>query len=168
MSLTVTAPEPTTNQLPGLIDSHDAPTGGQIISFTIDDNVFGIDILCVREIRVWQPTTPLPNTPHFIRGVVNLRGIITPILDFRARLGRGETDATPTHVVIIVMVANRVFGLLVDTVSDIIDLKAEQVQPVPESITFSGDDVISNLATVGDQMISLIDLELIVGDLVHG
>src|SRR5438128_2316938 len=88
----------------------------QFISFTIGDESYGVDIMAVREIKVWSEITRLPEQPNFVRGVLNLRGAIVPIVDLRCRFGQGMTEATVLHVVIIVQIEGQLVGLLADRV----------------------------------------------------
>jgi purine-binding chemotaxis protein CheW len=108
----------------------------QLITFEIGDRRLGIDIMAVREIRAWSPATPLPNVPPHVRGVVNLRGVVLPVLDLRLRLGWGTTDPSARHVIIVVRIADQLQGIIVDAVSDIVTLVPDDIQPVPEV----GDD----------------------------
>src|SRR5215470_18911627 len=85
----------------------------QVVSFKVGEEHYGIDIQLVREIRAWSATTQLPNTPEFVRGVINLRGTIVPILDLRARFGQGQSEPTKAHVVVIVAIEARMVGMLV-------------------------------------------------------
>ena len=107
----------------------------QFITFTLDAQEYGVDIMRVREIKGWTETTALPQAPSYVRGVINLRGIIVPILDLRARFGMGATEPTRMHVVIIVITGTRTTGLLVDAVSDIISVEPETIRPVPQMDT---------------------------------
>src|SRR6267142_2631945 len=104
----------------------------QVISFAIGDDQYGVDIMAVREIKGWSEITHLPKQPEYVRGVLNLRGVIVPIIDLRCRFGQGKTEATPLHVVIVVQVGARLIGLLADRVLDILSFEANQVQPVPQ------------------------------------
>lgn len=104
----------------------------QYVTFNIADEEYGVDIMAVREIKAWTGTTRLPNVPQHMRGVINLRGVVVPIFDMRARFGLGETDATKTHVVIIVQVGSRIIGILVDAVSDIMTIAAGEIREVPQ------------------------------------
>ena len=115
---------PTMNQIAG--------EQTQFISFAIDDDQYGVDIMAVREIKGWFEITHLPNQPEYVRGVLNLRGVIVPIIDLRCRFGQGTTEATAMHVVIIVQVDTRLVGLLADRVLDIVSFSQSQVQPVPK------------------------------------
>src|SRR5271157_1593518 len=103
----------------------------QLISFAIGDDQYGVDIMAVREIKGWTEITHLPKQPDYVRGVLNLRGIIVPIIDLRCRFGQGVTEATPMHIVIIVQIGPRQVGLLADRVLDIVSQDASQIQPVP-------------------------------------
>jgi purine-binding chemotaxis protein CheW len=140
----------------GAIRAALAPT--QIISFAIDDDQYGVDIMAVREIKGWSEITHLPRQPDAVRGVLNLRGAIVPIIDLRCRFGQGLTDASPIHVVIIVQVGARQVGLLADRVLDIVSFDTNQVQPVPKIAQASRVDFLSGLVTVESAMIALIDL----------
>jgi len=135
-----------------------AATPAQIISFAIDDDQYGVDIMAVREIKGWSEITHLPRQPEAVRGVLNLRGAIVPIIDLRCRFGQGLTDASPIHVVIIVQVGARQVGLLADRVLDIVSFDPGQVQPVPKIAQASRIDFLSGLVTVDAAMIALIDL----------
>src|SRR5712671_8068324 len=103
----------------------------QFISFAIGDDQYGVDIMAVREIKGWSEITHLPKQPDYMRGVLNLRGVMVPIIDLRCRFGQGLTEATPIHIVIIVQVGSRPVGLLADRVLDIVSFEASQIQPVP-------------------------------------
>ena len=129
----------------------------QFISFTIEDEEYGVDIMAVREIKGWTEITKLPNTPHYMRGVLNLRGVIVPIFDLRCRFGQGETQATNLHVVIIVAVNERIMGILVDAVSDILTVKSTDVLPVPDAER--QDKFLSGLVTVDERMVALLQLD---------
>src|SRR3546814_11605926 len=103
----------------------------QLVSFTVGNEEYGVDIMAVREIRAWSETTPLPNTPEVVRGVINMRGAIVPIFDLRARFGMPRTEPTKYNVVIIASVSSRLVGLLVAAVSDIIPLNQDPIPPIP-------------------------------------
>ncbi len=141
----------------------DANAAAQFISFAIDDEYYCVDIIAVREIKGWTEVTRLPNQPTFVRGVLNLRGVVVPIIDLRCKFGQGLTDATPTHVVIIVQIEERLVGLLVDRVSDILQVDTERFQPVPQTCGLVGVDYLSGLVTVNEQMIALLDLHHLSG-----
>ena len=130
----------------------------EFLTFTLGAEEYGIDILKVQEIRGYDAVTTIVNSPPFIKGVVNLRGVIVPIIDLRCRFGQGLTEATPIHVVIIVQVGPRMVGLLADRVLDIVSFEAHQVQPVPKIAQASRIDFLCGLVTVENSLIALIDL----------
>jgi purine-binding chemotaxis protein CheW len=130
----------------------------QFISFTIGDEEYGVDIMAIREIKGWTASTELPNTPPFIRGVINLRGAIVPILDLRARFSAARTDASARHVIIVVAVGARVAGILVDAVADIISVSTSDIQPVPQLDQSGAAGFLTGLVTVEGRMVALLDL----------
>jgi purine-binding chemotaxis protein CheW len=130
----------------------------QFISFAIGNDQYGVDIMAVREIKGWTAITHLPRQPDYVRGVLNLRGVIVPIVDLRCRFGQGLTEATPLHIVIIVQIGSKLVGLLADRVLDIVSLDASQIQPVPRVVQSARLDFLSGIVTVEDAMIALIDL----------
>lgn len=149
-------------QARGLAMAAGAGAGGmvaQYITCTLGDAEYGIDILSVREIKGWSETTALPHAPDWVRGVINLRGIIVPILDLRARFGLGLTATTAMHVVVIIQTATRMAGLLVDSVSDIIAVAAEEVRAVPEIGTSVPERLLAGLIPREGGMVSLVSLD---------
>ena len=138
--------------------THSAPAQIQSISFAIGKDQYGVDIMAVREIKGWSDITPLPNQPEYVRGVLNLRGTMVPIIDLRCRFGQGLTETTPHHVVIIVQIGNRQVGLLADRVLDIVSFEPSSVQPVPQVSQGSLISFLSGLVTIDDAMLALIDL----------
>ena len=112
----------------------------------------------LREIKGWTEITPLPRQPQYVRGVLNLRGVIVPIVDLRCRFGQGLTQATALHIVIIVHIAGKPVGLLADRVLDIVSLDTTQVKPVPRVAQAQRLNFLSGLVTTEDAMIALIDL----------
>jgi purine-binding chemotaxis protein CheW len=130
----------------------------EFISFAIGDDQYGVDIMAVREIKGWTAITHLPKQPDYVRGVLNLRGVIVPIIDLRCRFGQGQTEATAMHIVIIVQIGARQVGLLADRVLDIVSQDASQIQPVPKIAQGSRIEFLAGLVTVDGAMIALIDL----------
>ena len=130
----------------------------QFISFAIGDDQYGVDIMAVREIKGWSDITHLPRQPEYVRGVLNLRGNIVPIVDLRCRLGEGLTATTPLHIVIIVQINGRQVGLIGDRVLDIVPVDANQIQPVPRTAQGTNTDFLSGLVSIDNTMIALIDL----------
>ncbi len=136
-----------------------AGTNRELLTFTLGNEEYGIDILKVQEIRGYDAVTTIANAPDFIKGVINLRGIIVPIVDMRIKFNLGKVSYDETTVVIILNVANRVVGMVVDGVSDVTTLKGDEIKPPPEF--GAGLDVryLEGLGTVGDRMIILVDIE---------
>jgi purine-binding chemotaxis protein CheW len=144
---------------PGPASGANASTSSsQFISFAIGDDQYGVDIMAVREIKGWTAITHLPRQPDYVRGVLNLRGVIVPIIDLRCRFSQGLTEATALHIVIIVQIGSKLVGLLADRVLDIVSLDATEVQPVPRVVQSARLDFLSGIVTVDDVMIALIDL----------
>ncbi len=135
----------------------------QFITFTLDAQEYGVDIMMVREIKGWTETTALPQAPHYVRGVINLRGIIVPILDLRARFGMGATEPSRMHVVIIVTTAARTTGLLVDAVSDIVSVEPGAIRAVPQMGQPIEESFLEGLVPLGDRMVTLVSLEGLIG-----
>lgn len=136
----------------------------QLVSFTVGNEEYGVDIMAVREIRAWSETTPLPNTPEVVRGVINMRGAIVPIFDLRARFGMPRTEPDKYNVVIIVSVASRIVGILVDAVSDIITINEDEIRAMPSMEQVNGVGFMEGLITVGERMVGLIGLERMFSD----
>ena len=135
-----------------------AATQNQFISFAIGDDQYGVDIMAVREIKGWSEITYLPRQPEYVRGVLNLRGTIVPIVDLRCRFGQGLTETTPLHIVIIVQIGGRQVGLIGDRVLDIVSVDAAQIRPVPRAAQDVTIDFLSGLVSIDGTMIALIDL----------
>ena len=131
----------------------------EFISFSIGDDQYGVTIMSVREIKGWSGVTHLPKQPDYVRGVLNLRGVMVPIIDLRCRFGQGMTEATSMHVVIIVQIGERLVGLLADRVLDIVSFEGSKIQKVPTVGGAAQADFLSGLITIDDAMIALIDLE---------
>ncbi len=139
----------------------ESPAGApmELIAFRIGDQEFCIDIMSVREIRGWTPATPLPHAPPFVKGVINLRGAVLPILDLSERLGLGETQASARHVVIVARIGRHLVGLLVDAVCDILTLRDGALQPTPEVACEAVRRFVKGLLPLEDRMVSMISLE---------
>ena len=150
--------QPNPNDWNGAGDSRSATTQTQFISFAIGDDQYGVDIMAVREIKGWADITHLPKQPEYVRGVLNLRGAIVPIVDLRCRFGQGLTETTPLHIVIIVQIGGRQIGLIGDRVLDIVSVDAAQIQKVPRTGHGETTDFLSGLVTHDNVMIALIDL----------
>jgi len=140
------------------------PTGptAQFITCTLGAAEYGIDIMAVREIKGWTETTAIPHAPAWIRGVINLRGVIVPILDLRARFGQPLTVPTPMHVVVIIQSGTRTAGLLVDAVSDIISVAPGEIRPVPEIGSEAPEVLLSGLVPLERGMVALVSLSQLI------
>jgi purine-binding chemotaxis protein CheW len=131
----------------------------ELLTFTLGREEYGMDILKVQEIRGYDAVTTIVNAPEFIKGVINLRGIIVPIVDMRIKFSLGNVTYNELTVVIILNVARRVVGIVVDGVSDVIALTADQVKPAPEFSSSMDTQYITGLGTVDDRMIIVVDIE---------
>ncbi|HEX5338493.1 MAG TPA: chemotaxis protein CheW [Gallionella sp.] len=131
----------------------------ELLTFTLGNEEYGIDILKVQEIRGYDAVTTIANAPEFIKGVINLRGIIVPIVDLRIKFKLGKVDYNQFTVVIILNVANRVVGIVVDGVSDVIALTGDQLKPSPEFSSTMDTQYIMGLGTVDERMIIVVDIE---------
>ncbi|MSN24612.1 MAG: chemotaxis protein CheW [Geobacter sp.] len=131
----------------------------EYLTFTLGKEEYGIDILKVQEIRGYDVVTHIANAPEFIKGVINLRGVIVPIVDMRIKFKVGEPTYNEFTVVIIMNVLGRVIGMVVDGVSDVVALTYEQIKPAPEMGAAMDTDYITGLGTLNDQMLILVDIE---------
>ncbi|MBY0406229.1 MAG: chemotaxis protein CheW [Rickettsiales bacterium] len=139
-----------------------ATVPAQFLTFTVGAEEYGVDIMIVREVKGWAETTRLPNTPVYMRGVLNLRGIIIPIFDLRARFAGETTQATEKHVVVILAVGTRTMGLLVDTVSDILTVGPDDIKNAPESHVATPERFVNGLIALDGRMVVLLDVEKLV------
>lgn len=130
----------------------------QLISFAIGDDLYGVDIMAVREIKGWTESTPLPHQPEYVCGVLNLRGVVVPIVDLRYRFGQGRTEPTPLQVIIIVQAHGQLVGLLADCVIDIVSFDPSALGPVPRVAQAERSNFLQGLLATDGAMIALIDL----------
>ncbi len=140
---------------------HSADNRQELIAFRIGSQEFCVDIMSVREIRGWTPATPLPHAQRFMRGVINLRGTVLPIIDLSERLGFGFTEPEARHVIIVVRTGRQEVGLLVDAVCDILSVTDEMLQPTPGVASDTVRSFIRGLLAVEGRMIGLVGLERI-------
>ena len=136
----------------------------QLITFQIGEQFLGVDIMAIREIRAWTPTTLLPHSPAFVRGVVNLRGTVLPVIDLSARLGWGLAEPTGRHVIIVVQIGAQLNGLIVDAVNDIVTIDVDQLQPPPDLATDGSLRFLEGLVPVEDRMVMVLDLDTLATD----
>lgn len=143
--------------------------GEEYLSFLLGNDFYGISILSVSEIRPWESATRVPNSPQSLAGILNLRGDIVPVLDLRRRFGLKADDLQDKTVVIVVLVEyggrSRVVGMIVDGVSDVVQLTEEQIQPAPVSPDGADSAFVAGLAQVGQRVVMLLDLNLLLADL---
>lgn len=139
----------------------------QFLTFMLNGEEYGVDILRVQEIKGWESATEIPNTPPYIRGVINLRGTIVPVIDLRRRFELEAIEYTNTTVIIVLRIktadGEKTMGFIVDAVSDVYNVTPDQMKPTPE---FGGQvrtDYVKGLATVDDKMVILLDIDQLVG-----
>ncbi|MFG6416794.1 chemotaxis protein CheW [Roseateles sp. DC23W] len=136
------------------------PKSGEYLTFRLGSEEYGIDILKVQEIRSYEQPTRIANAPDFIKGVVNLRGVIVPIVDLRLKLNCATAEYNSFTVVIVLNVKNRVVGAVVDSVSDVLELNRDAIKPAPELSSASVDtSFITGIGSVGERMLILMDIE---------
>ncbi|TDO16755.1 MULTISPECIES: chemotaxis protein CheW [Halomonas] len=131
----------------------------EFLVFSLGEEEYAIDILKVQEIRGYENVTRIANTPEFIKGVTNLRGIIVPIVDLRIKFHLDKVEYAGQTVVIVVNVADRVVGIVVDGVSDVMTLTPEQIKPAPEFGVTLSSDFLSGLGSLEDRMLVLVDID---------
>lgn len=146
----------TAGELPAVQGHNDGRDRSQFVAFSVGAQHYCVDIMQVREIRAWDGATTLPNAPAFVRGVINLRGHIVPVIDLRARFGEGETDTEKGSVIVIVMIGERLHGLLVDAVSDILSVSPDAIAPAPETVSDGG--LLTGIITQNERMVAIIGL----------
>jgi purine-binding chemotaxis protein CheW len=130
-----------------------------LATFYLDREEYGVDVKQVQEIRRVTEITAVPRAPEFIRGVINLRGRILPVMDLRCKLGLGEVGATPNTRIIVVRVRERLLGLLVDGASQVLKVPVSRIEPPPEEVVERGGDYIRGVAKLDDRLIILMDIE---------
>lgn len=130
----------------------------ELLTFRLADQEYALDIMSVREIRGWTRATPLPHAPHYMKGVINLRGTVLPVMDLALRLGLPEREQNERNVIIVVKFEDVMTGLLVDAVSDIVALTKDDLQPPPELSSGAAQGVVSSLSLIDDRMIRVLDL----------
>ena len=136
----------------------------QYIAFDLGDQLFGVEITVVREIRQWTPTAEMPDQPSYGRGVLDIRGEIVPIYDLQARLGGPVAEVSDSHMVLILSIGTRNLGILVDAVSEIISIGPTELRPLPDGAGSVEAGSVTNLAAHGDRMIALLDCKALFGE----
>ncbi len=140
--------------------------GGQYLTFILDGEEYGVDILKVQEIKGWSNVTPIPNTPAHVLGLLNMRGSIVPIVDLRTRFGLSCVAYGPTTVVIVVKITQadqeRTVGLVVDAVADVYRLESEEIQPAPDMGSAIQTEFIRGLVNVESKMVILLETDQLI------
>ena len=147
------------------MDPHVSAAGRELIRIGVGGQDYCISVGSVREIRGWTPATPLPRTPSYVKGVINLRGAVLPIIDLGARLGLETSAPTARHVIMVVRIGDRTLGLLVDAVSDIINLTEDMVQPTPDVACDQVKTFVKGLFAIDGRMVSLIALDKVLPEM---
>jgi purine-binding chemotaxis protein CheW len=135
----------------------------EVITLVVKDVEFCVDIKAVREIRGWTAATPVPHSPPYVKGVINLRGVVMPVLDLAAQLDLGMTEPTSRHVIVVAQCGDKLAGLLVDSVQETFHVSAAQLQAPPAVCERDGDSVVDAILPLEGRMIS----RLVVGRLVQ-
>ncbi len=148
---------------PEIIGMDTSADSSQYLTFILSDEEYGVDILRVQEIKGWDTVTLIPNTPGYIKGVINLRGTIVPIIDLRLRFNLDSVNYSPLTVVIVLKIVSeddeRVMGIVVDGVSDVYNVSEDQMKPPPDFGNVVNVDYVKGLATVDEKMIIVLDID---------
>lgn len=139
-------------------------TERELLSFRVGGQEYCVDIMSVREIRGWARPTPVPGSPHWVRGVINLRGTVLPIVDLARRLGIAAEDASDRNVIIVVQLGQQTVGLLVDAVSDILSIPETDMRPPPDIAAREGETFIKALTVVDERMLRVLELSALLPD----
>lgn len=138
-------------------------SGKQFLAFILAQEQYAVDILCVEEIRSWENPTKIPNAPNYVKGVINMRGIIVPIIDLRLKFGIGDANYSETTVVIVLTVENedksRTIGFVVDAVSDVLNSEDDEVKNAPDFGGCVSQKYIDGLINVGDNVVTLLNVQ---------
>jgi purine-binding chemotaxis protein CheW len=140
-----------------------AADGSQYLTFRLAGEEYGVEILRVQEIKGYVPITPIPNTPGYIKGVMNLRGTIVPVVDLRTKLAMAESAVNQFTVIIVVTVGTKVMGMIVDAVSDVLDIPLADIRPTPDFGASVDARFIHGMAKAGDKLVVLLDIERVLG-----
>jgi len=138
----------------------------QYLTFILGEEEYGVNILKVQEIRGWDSATSIPNTPDYVLGVVNLRGVVVPIIDMRKRFNLDSADFGPTTVVVIVKAAQsgkeRTVGMVVDAISDVYNVDADDIRDAPDLGSLITTEFVTGLTTVDEKMVILLNIDLLI------
>jgi purine-binding chemotaxis protein CheW len=152
-------------QQSAVVDLPGSPAhSSQFLTFLLGAEQYGVEILRVQEIRGYAAITPIPNTPPHIRGVINLRGTVVPVVDLRTRFSLEPTEHNKFTVIIVVTVGEKVIGMLVDAVSDVVEIAASEMRAVPDLGSRVDTRFISGMATIAERMTVLLDIDRLLSD----
>lgn len=143
-------------------DEPNTATAAELLSFRVAEQEYSVDIMKVREIRSWAQPTPLPHAPDYVCGVINLRGTVLPIIDLATRLALPRAETTERSVIVVLSHGDQMFGIVVDDVSDILEIPDEDMQPPPDLKADGTAVFIKALTIVEDRMIRVLELDSIV------
>lgn len=138
--------------------------GSQFLTFTLGEEVYGVDILHVQEIKGYTAVTKIPNTPSYIKGVLNLRGTIVPIVELRAKFGMPTIEHTTVTVIIVLVVRDKVMGLMVDSVSDVVSLGKKDIQPPPQFGVKQDVSCVRGIGQSGEKLVTVLDVDRLLAD----
>ncbi|WOI52615.1 chemotaxis protein CheW [Parvularcula sp. LCG005] len=140
------------------IEKNEQNSVRELVAFRVGDQEYCVDIMSVREIRGWSAATPLPHSPVYVRGVINLRGTVLPIVDLSCRLGYGDIAVDQRNVIIVAQNGDQVVGLLVDAVSDILTVEIDKLQPTPDVASEVAKEFVRGVIAMEDRMIRFIEI----------
>jgi len=138
--------------------------GSQFLTFQLGEELYGVDILRVQEIKGYTAVTKIPNTPAHIKGVLNLRGTIVPIVELRTKFGMNTIDYTMFTVIIVVVVREKVMGLVVDAVSDVLNIDKKDIQPAPQFGASVDVSFLNGIGKSGDKLVALLDMDRLLSE----
>lgn len=145
----------------------------QFLTFMLGDEEYGVDILNVQEIRSWEPATPIPNTPEFVLGVINLRGVVVPLVDLRKKFAMSQSEFGPTTIIVVVKItdktnSSRTIGMVVDAVSDVYNIAEEDIGEMPDFGSIVATEFIRGVAAANEKMVIILDIDLLINTGVLG
>ena len=142
-------------------ESGTSADANQFLTFSLGDEAYGVDILKVQEIKGYVPTTRIPNSPPDVVGVLNLRGTIVPIIDLRRKFGLESVEYTPFTAIVVVVVRGRIMGVIVDSVSEVVNIPASDIQPAPDFGVSMNTSMLQGMAKMPDSLITLLDIDTV-------
>jgi len=152
----------------GALNNPAGTRAGKYLTFVLNKEQYGVEILKVREILVVLPITPVPQTPHFVKGVINLRGKVIPVVDTRLKFGMSETEHTNETCIIVVDVNSTMMGMIVDTVKEVLDITEDKIEDPPNFGSSIDSGLIRGLGKIGDKVNILLDIDRVLGNIGMG